>query len=85
MCAGGGRDYSLYFLFIFFIPVHLKLLLKNKVYLEFLKSELILRNIFSIEYSRWYKNMAKIMWEVCGWLTFGKHDVKNVYDNWGLC
>ena len=50
----------------FFFPVHLKLLLKNKVYLEFLKSELILRNIFSIEYSRWYKNMAKIMWEVCG-------------------
>ena len=66
MCTGRGRDYSLYFLFIFFFPVNLKLLLKNKVYLEFLKSELILGNIFSIEYSRWYKNMAKIMWEVCG-------------------
>lgn len=43
-----------------------KIALKNKAYLEFLKSELISGNRFSIEYSRWYKTMAAIMWAVCG-------------------
>lgn len=58
---GGGREYFLFNLFC-----KSKTALRNKVYLEFFKCDLILGNIFSIEYSRWYKNMAKITCEVCG-------------------